>query len=468
MSGQKSSRRDFIRLAAATTVSAGMAPVIFGTSKAQTLKPPVRKISANDRVRLGTIGTGIIGFIDTDTALRVPGIEFVGAADVYDSRLRRVRERYGQDKFITRDYRELIARPDIDAVIIATPDHWHAQMAVDAMEAGKAVYLEKPMVQDLEEGPRVIEAQRRTGKPLQVGSQNASSLVFTKVREFFRDGAIGKLNLVESRTTRNSAGGAWQYSLPASVTEKDLDWESFLGNAPKRPFEPIRYFRWRNYRDYGTGVAGDLFIHLFTGIHYALDSIGPTEIMGQGGLRYWKDGRDVEDVVLGLFDYPETASHPAFSLALQVNLADGGGGENSFKFIGDEGVITVGYNGVTLNRSPRYVESERDLVEGYNSVSTWAKEERDAFVEAYRRENPTPPTRGEPVTQEYETPNFYDARYDHFVNFFESVRTGKPTNEDPIFGYRAAAPSLMSNLSMWEKKIYHWDPEAMKVVNGTT
>src|SRR5690606_27771078 len=194
----------------------------------------------------------------------------------------------------------------------------------------------------------------------------------------------GKLNLIESRTTRNSATGAWQYSIPPNVTEKDLDWEAFLGNAPKRPFEPIRYFRWRNYRDYGTGVAGDLFIHLFTGIHYALDSIVPAGIMGQGGLRYWKDGRDVEDVVLGLFDYPETENHPAFSLALQVNLADGGGGENSFKFIGDEGVITVGWNGLTLNRSPRYVESEKDLVEGYNSVFTWAKEERDAFVEAYR------------------------------------------------------------------------------------
>src|SRR5690554_4533607 len=137
MSGQKSSRRDFIRLAAASTISAGMAPVIFGTSKAKTLKPPVRKVSANDRIRLGTMGTGIIGFIDTDTALRVLATSSVGAAAVYDSRLRRVHERYGPDKFITRDYRELLARPDIDAVIIATPDHWHAQMAIDAMEAGK-------------------------------------------------------------------------------------------------------------------------------------------------------------------------------------------------------------------------------------------------------------------------------------------------------------------------------------------
>lgn len=463
MSGKKTSRRNFLRVAASSTFTAGLAPIVLSSSKTELLRRPEKKISPNDRVRLGTIGMGIIGFIDTDTALRTPGIEFVAASDAYDSRLRRVGEIYGSEVATMRDYRELLARPDIDAVIIAVPDHLHTKMAIDAMEAGKGVYVEKPMIQDLDEGHRLIEAQKRTGKALQVGSQNASSVVFDKVKEFLKSGAIGQLNMIESRTTRNSAIGAWQYSIPPNVTENDLDWEAFLGDAPRRPFDPVRFFRWRNYRDYGTGVAGDLFVHLFTGIHHALETAGPTEIVAQGGIRYWKDGRDVPDVEFGLYDYPETENHPPFTLALQVNFADGGGGQSSFRFIGDEGIIEVGGRGVKLTRSPRHEPTLEELVDGYNSVRTWAKEEREAFSEWYKKEHPIPPTTPEEEVQEFSAPRFYDSRYDHFVNFFDSVRNGTPVYEDAVFGFRAAAPSIMANLSIWDKKIYRWDPVAMKV-----
>ena len=173
-------------------------------------------------------------------------------------------------------------------------------MAVDAMNAGKDVYVEKPMVQQLEEGLRIVDAARQTGRILQVGSQHASSIVYAKARDLFRAGAIGELNMVEAWINRNSPIGAWQYTIPPDASPQTIDWDRFLGRAPKRPFDPVRLFRWRNYRDYGTGIPGDLFVHLFTGIHFVLDAKGPTRVIASGGLRYWNDGRDVPDVMLAL------------------------------------------------------------------------------------------------------------------------------------------------------------------------
>ena len=147
------------------------------------------------------------------------------------------------------------------------------------MKAGKDVYLEKPMVQSLDEGKVLIDSARATNRILQVGSQRVSSIVYQKAKELYNAGAIGELNLVEAWWNRNNALGAWQYTLPPDASAQTIDWERFLGKAPKMPFDPIRFFRWRNYRDYGTGIPGDLFVHLFTGIHYVLDSIGPSRVM---------------------------------------------------------------------------------------------------------------------------------------------------------------------------------------------
>ena len=256
--------------------------------------------SANGKIRIALIGAGGMGNGDVHDALANKDVELAAAADIYDGRLTRIKEVHGAQVFTTRDYREVLARKDVDAVIVATPDHWHATISIDALNAGKDVYCEKPMIQKIEEGKRVIDAAKKSGRIFQVGSQYASALSFQKIGSLLKSGAIGELNMVEAWLDRNTAMGAWQYSIPPDATPQTVDWDRFLGHAPRRPFEPVRLFRWRNYQDYGTAVAGDLYVHLLTGIHTATASLGPNRVYSTGGLRYWNDGRDVPDVLMGL------------------------------------------------------------------------------------------------------------------------------------------------------------------------
>ncbi|MBK9170422.1 MAG: Gfo/Idh/MocA family oxidoreductase [Bryobacterales bacterium] len=438
-----STRRHFLRAAAGMPLAAGA----------------FAQVSPNDRIRIATIGIGGMGTADTNAALTVPGVELAAVSDVYDGRLVRAKEVYGSHLFTTRDYREILARRDIDAVIVGTPDHWHARISIDAMNAGKDVYCEKPMVQRIEEGAAVVAAQKKTGRILQVGSQRVSSIIYEKAAELIRAGAIGEFNLVEAWWDRNSAIGAWQYSLPPDASPDNIDWDRFLGHAPKRPFEPVRLFRWRNYQDYGTGVAGDLFVHLFSGMHFILNSTGPERVFATGGLRFWKDGRDVPDVMLGLYDYPKTAHHPEFTLFLRVNFVNGAGETSGFRFVGSEGVLTVG-NHVTVAKQPRQTEP------GY-TINTFPKALQERFLAGYRAQYPEQRPNADsmrPVSEDkYMPPRGYSDHQHHHQNFFAAVRSRKPVIEDAEFGFRAAGPALASNVSYFEKRQIAWDPVGIRV-----
>lgn len=427
-----------------------------------------KKFQANDQIQIATIGMGIIAHFDTPTALEVPGVKMVAAADCYDSRLVRTREVFGDDVFTTKDYREILERDDIDAVLLCTPDHWHAKHSIDFLGAGKHVYCEKPMVQKIEEGHGVINADQQSDAILQVGSQFTSDVIFQKARELFESGAIGKLNQVVAVYNRNSSLGAWQYSMPQNATPETVDWDLFLGDAPDIPWDPKRFFRWRCYDDYGTGVPGDLFVHLFTGVHTVVSAIGPTHISGTGGLRSWFDEREAPDVINGQYHYPETENHPEFTLTLQSNLADGGGTGTRFQFIGDEGALEVSPgSSIRLSRYPRREPSLDQLVNGYNSVLTFSEEVQQEFRENYTAEH-ADEVEYEPTmdqTEEFQTPDGYDSRLDHFVNFFDSIRNGAPVYEDSTFGFRAAAPALLTNTSLKEQRVVQWDPENMELVS---
>jgi predicted dehydrogenase len=446
------SRREFLKAAAAGSVAAASAPQILLAAEPQAPSPAV---APSDRIRIALIGAGGQGSSDTRTAIRVPGVELVAVADCYDGRLARAREVWGSQIATTRDYREILARRDVDAVIVGTPDHWHAQIATDAMKAGKDVYVEKPMVQRIDDGHGVVAAQKETGRILQVGSQRVSSIVYAKARQLYRSGVVGELNMVEAWINRNSALGAWQYTIPPDASPQTVDWDRFVGRAPKRPFDATRVFRWRNYRDYGTGIPGDLFVHLFSGIHYVLDAIGPTRVMATGGLRFWNDGRDVPDVMLGLYDYPKTAAHPAFTLALRVNFADGSGGSEGFHFVGSDGVLTIGGPGVTVSRKPRAREP------GY-SIDTFPQAMQQKIVEDYRATYPPQSTLSTTSDEVYAAPGGYSDQYDHFVTFFTAMRSRTPVTEDAVFGFRAAAPALLSNDSYFEGVQIAWNPDTMQ------
>lgn len=464
----KISRKNFLRNSALGM--AGLAVNPFGgkaTSRFEELKTRdwKKKFAANDRIQIATIGMGIIAHFDTPTALEVPGVEFVAAADCYDSRLVRTKEVFGDDVFTTKDYREILDRDDVDAVLLCTPDHWHAKHTIDFLNAGKHVYCEKPMVQQIDEGLQVVNAEQQSNAVLQVGSQFTSDMIFQKAAELYKEGAIGTLNQVVAVYNRNSSLGAWQYSMPQDATPETVDWDTFLGDAPDRPWDPKRFFRWRCYDDYGTGVPGDLFVHLFTGIHTVLGAVGPTHVSGTGGLRSWFDGREAPDVINGQYHYPETENHPEFTLTLQSNLADGGGTGTRFQFIGDEGAMEVSPgNSVKLTRIPRR-EPSLDELRGYNSLLTFSEEVQKEFEQNYQAEH-ADEVEYQPAmnqTEEFRTPDGYDSRLDHFVNFFDSIRNGTPVFEDATFGFRAAAPALLTNMSLKEQRVVQWDPVNMRL-----
>ncbi len=450
-SGSPQSRRTFLGSLAAGAVAAGATPLALSAESRRQARPLIRDRphAANDQIQLAVIGAGAMGTADTMTALRVPGVRLVVACDVYDGRLSAARERFGADIFTSRDYREILARDDIDAVIVGTPDHWHQRISVDALRAGKGVYCEKPMVHRIEQGHELIRAQQESGKTFQVGSQGMSSLGNEKAKELFEAGAIGELNYAEGFWARNDPIGAWQYAIPDDASEETVDWQRFLGDAPDRPFDPLRIFRWRNYRDYGTGVSGDLFVHLFSSLHFVTSSKGPSKVSAQGGLRFWKDGREVPDILLGMFDYPDSPEHPPFNLSLRVNFVDGTSGSTFLRLVGSEGAMDVTWTEVVLRRNK--VTAPED------AFAQMRSDEMGALMD--QRKQMLPPAESVYVAED----GYLGAHFDHFMNFFAGVREGTPVHEDAAFGLRAAAPALACNNSYFEDRIMRWDPQEMQV-----
>jgi predicted dehydrogenase len=448
------SRRRFVQ-------STSVASVAALTRTAALAQDSASRSSANDNIQVACIGFGIMGQGDVQTAASLPGVKLVAVADVYDGRSTAARERYGDQVFTTRDYREVLARQGVDAVIVATPDHWHARIAIDALNAGKDVYCQKPMVQKVDDGHAVIDAQKKTGKILQVGSQRVSSVLYAKARDLIKSGAIGEVHMIEAFWDRNSPQGAWQYTIPPDASPQTIDWDRFLGSAPKRPFEPVRLFRWRNYRDYGTGIAGDLFVHQFSGIHFVMNSVGPRRVAAMGGTYFWNDGRDVPDLMIGTYDYAKSEAHPAFQINLRVNFEAGGAGgadSQGFRFVGTDGILNLSVgNALTLTKRPRDPEPG-------NTAGTFSKETARKVLDEYRAKYPRTDRGMRATTEEkFAMPPGYSEQTAHHQTFFDAVRNRKPVVEDAVFGLRAAGPALLSNMSVFEQRIIDWDPVEMKI-----
>lgn len=457
-------RRKFLKKVGGSLALAGLGTSLDSKAvkKSYPLKSEI-KTSANDKIRIGLIGAGIIGHYDTDTALKVEGVELAGACDLYTGRLEYAKEKWGKDFYTTRDYRELLAKQDIDAVLICTPDHWHEKMAIDAMRAGKHVYCEKPMIQNINQGHALIQAQKETGKVFQVGSQRASSVAILEVKKILESGIIGDLTYMQAFCDRTDTRGAWNYSIPTDASPTTVDFDTFLGQAPKVEFDAKRFFRWRNYKDYGTGAAGDLIVHLLTSIHTITESMGPDKIYSIGELKYWKDGRDAYDLVNALMSYPKSDQHDSFQVYTRVNLCDGEGkGGFGLKIYGTDGMIDIGWNDFRVTTLKRSVAPGFG---GYDSFTSFSQKQKEEFKSWYQSTyGSAKPGYEKGMEIQYQAPEGYDDRLDHMIVFFNGIRTGSAIPEDASFGLRTAAPSLACNLSIDLQKPIMWDPIAMKLI----
>lgn len=449
----KNNRRGFLKKLGMTTGAAALAPALMADAKAGQVEYLNRfeEYSADKPIRLALIGAGIMGTEDTNTALQHANVSLVAVCDLYDGRLESAKKKWGDHLFLTKDHKEILKRSDVDAVIIGTPDSWHKQISIDALNAGKHVYCEKPMVHSVKEGQEVIDAWKKSGKVMVVGSQGISSLGNEKARELLAAGAIGDIVYAEGFWARMSPEGAWQYNVPTDGNEKTVDWKRYISNTTQRDWDPLRFFRWRNYLDYGTGMSGDLFVHLFTSLHFITNSKGPSKIASLGGLRYWKDGREVPDVLLGSFDYPETPEHPGFNLSLRCNFVDGTSGTTYLRIVGTKGSMDVKWEEVVVKLNSNAESDDPFMQEQAKLRAASGEEERAKILP--------------PREMSYKAERSWKgAHYDHFGNWFRAIRTAGTVAEDPIFGFRAAAPALLCNDSYFQDKFIKWDPVTMKLI----
>ena len=431
--------------------ASALAPSAFARDEQKVFSQLKRnaELPAERELKIALIGAGIMGTQDMNTALQHDNVKIVAVCDLYDGRLDAAKEKWGEHLFLTKDHKDILKREDIDAVLIGTPDHWHKQISIDALNAGKHVYCEKPMVHSVDQGKDVINAWESSGKVMMIGSQGISSLGNEKAKELLAEGVIGDINYAEGFWARHSPEGAWQYNIPEDGTPKTVDWERYISNTTVRPFDPKRFFRWRNYLDYGTGMSGDLFVHLFTSLHFITNSLGPNKVSAMGGLRYWKDGREVPDVLLGMFQYPDSPQHPGFNLSLRCNFVDGTSGSTYLKIVGSKGSMDVKWDEVVV-KTNQQVSSD------------------DPFMKAQAKMRGDVPDRKKilpPNEMVYKVePGYKGSHYDHFGNFFRAIRENGEVVENPVFGFRAAAPALLCNDSYFQDEFIKWDPVNMKLV----
>ena len=299
MSDNSLDRRDFLRTVSATGITLGAATSAFAAKSIGKMSN--RVIGANDRINIGVIGCGGRGSSDAQSFAtygqqNANSCQLLGVVDVYEKRKRTQAEKHSVKGY--SDYRELLNQPDIDAVVIATPDHWHGKMALDAMDAGKDVYLEKPMVHTNEEARLLVEKVKETSRVLQVGSQTTSADIWWKAKKNIADGMIGQIIESQGSYHRNSVGGEWNYKIdpaagPMAKGDDYIDWNMWLGSqfklAPKRDFDADRFFRFRKYWDYSLGIASDLFYHVIAPLNICWDEPQfPSKVMATGGTYVFK------------------------------------------------------------------------------------------------------------------------------------------------------------------------------------
>ena len=436
------SRRNFLGLSAAAGAAVATKTVLLDPDPLWAMP---QAVAPSDRVRFGIIGIGMQGSSLLGTSVSLPGVECAAACDLYDGRHTLSREITNSATLpVTRRYQELLNNKEIDCIIAALPDHWHKQIVVDTVNAGKDIYCEKPMSHSPADGVEMVAAAKKSGRIVQIGSQRVSSVLLAKARELIQQGALGDLMMVEGSLGRNDPTGAWEYPPPPDLSSENLDWETWQGTVPKVAFNPKIFARWRCWKEYGTGVAGDLLVHLVSGMIYVLNiNEAPKRAMAMGGILRWSDGRNMPDVHATLFEYGRIPVYMRLNLGTET--------PESYCFMGSKGILDV--SGEQIVFTP---QSGKDEAPSYYSGG-FPRAMREAYIKHWHAEH-DPAVGHEPVV---ETMVFKSLQFDdlkpHLWNFFQAVKSRKPVTEDAVFGHHAALACHMANESYFRNSAVYWD-----------
>jgi predicted dehydrogenase len=324
-------------------------------------------------------------------------------------------------------------------------------VVVDAVSAGKDIYCEKPMSHSPADGVAMVDAAKKAGRIVQIGSQRVSSQVCAKAKELIAQGTIGDLMLVEGWLGRNDPTGAWEYPPPPDLSPRNLDWDTWQGTVPKRAFDPFIFARWRCWKEYGTGVAGDLLVHLISGMMFMLGiNEPPKQAFAAGGIRRWKDGRNMPDVHATVYYYGELPVYMRLNLGTEM--------PETYRFQGSKGILEV--TGSTLSYSP---QTGKDASPSYYTHS-FPRALHEAYLAKWHQDNDRKPGQQEtmPETITFSGPDFDDVK-PHLWTYFEAVRTRKPVVEDVVFGHHAALACHMANESYFRGSAVSWDEAAKSI-----
>jgi predicted dehydrogenase len=442
------SRRDFVRLGAGAMAAGAAAKSIL--LEPTVLAAQTGAAGSNDaKVRFASIGTGIRGCDLLRSARKVQAGVLVGTADLYDMHQKAGLEAYGADVPTSRDYRTLLDRKDVDAVIVAVADFQHRRVVLDCVAAGKDVYCEKPMSHNVADGQAMVAAVQAGKRIFQAGSQRVSNIVYKKAAEIFKSGRLGEVTYIEGHSDRNSPSGAWVYPIAPDASAETIDWTTWLRDAPQRPFDAVRFFRWRCFADYGEGVAGDLFVHLISGIQCisGINAI-PSRAYSTGSLTHFNDGRDYPDLLATLYDYPNV------TVNLHCNQNNAAG--EPIIFYGKEATMVIQGNSLTVTP-----QDTRPQPEGY-SLNGWTAAAKQKYMDDWHAAHPTPPIKLADV-ESYSAPQGYDDTADHIATFFKAVQTREHVVEDEVFGNNAAIACHMANHSYFHKTMAAWDAAAQNI-----
>jgi predicted dehydrogenase len=440
-------RRDFLKTAGAAGVSISLAKSALA---GRGSKMSGRVIGANDRINVGVIGTGGRGRYVASVFAKVGeknnSCQIVGVCDVYEKRKRENAEKFKCDGYL--DYREVIGRSDVDAVLIATPDHWHAKIALEAMDHGKDVYLEKPMCHTNEEIKQLVNTVKETKRVLQVGSQTTSGDQWWKARKAIADGMIGQMIMSQGSYHRNSIGGEWNDGWPIDAEagpdgkgDNYIDWKTWLGPAPKRAYDGDRFFRFRKYWDYSGGIATDLFYHVVAPLQICWGQAQfPTRVSGTGGIYVFKDEREVPDTFNLVADY--AAGH---SLVLSSSMA------NSHHIPG----LIRGHEGTIIMVENGQFESRAD----YITVIPELRFDRETRERTTLKPEYMAKFGKEPIKIPVDPA---DMMTSHVENFLSCVRSREKPHLDVETGARAQAVINLAVQSYREGHVLFWDEKSWK------